>query len=451
MSAAFSMSRSGRAFSLIEVLIGVLILALGLLGLGAVIPVVVREQRAASDATLGVAVANSAQQYLTSLDGTDPQSSSVRLSIWDQFLYNRNWGYTNGGNSLRPEYYLWDLSPRLVFSNYWYPVGAQSTAPVLDRVKVDNMQYTFDPVSGAMTWSVDSYTRQHRASATRGQWLPVLSTDPARRSYTKIALSDRLWPSPQVRVQETITPGRDSYRPQFVWDFVARRVPPTTIDAVPSITTPAQLQVAVFVRRLDLNITLPPTPRPPNTMPVGKEYTLFAALGQDSLPAEQQLDRTAWRVPVADDAELLPTRAGIDSRSATTPLRYSTIKSATADIADTTKYPARDVLLITYNQQGANKPAILRLLSQPGQKLVDNLGNIYTVRGVPDPDVPPAQNQIEVVVDPPVAPSVLSPTDPIAMENQLNSNVIRQVLFTTQIPAAVRVFTISRPVIPASN
>ena len=55
-----------RAFTLVEVLMGILILALALLGIGAVIPVVVRTQKAATDATHGVSVANAAESLLAS-------------------------------------------------------------------------------------------------------------------------------------------------------------------------------------------------------------------------------------------------------------------------------------------------------------------------------------------------------------------------------------------------
>src|SRR5690606_22911144 len=60
------------------------------------------------------------------------------------------------------------------------------------------------------------------------------------------------------------------------------------------------------------------------------------------------------------------------------------------------------------------------LWSRPGQMLVDNLGNIYRVLRQ-DPD-----NPSRVVIDPPVA--------------EISMNRVTQVVYTPQIPAAVKVF-----------
>jgi|GEM_PF-1707626 len=59
-------ARVARAFSLVEVLIAVLVLSLGLLGLGAVFPMVMREQRLATETNLGISAGNAIEQMLFS-------------------------------------------------------------------------------------------------------------------------------------------------------------------------------------------------------------------------------------------------------------------------------------------------------------------------------------------------------------------------------------------------
>lgn len=56
----------GPAFSLVEVLVAVLVLALGLLGLGAVFPTVLRQQRIATQTTMGISAQNTIAPILAS-------------------------------------------------------------------------------------------------------------------------------------------------------------------------------------------------------------------------------------------------------------------------------------------------------------------------------------------------------------------------------------------------
>ncbi len=60
------------AFSLVEVLIAILVLSLGLLGLGAVFPTILRQQRLATQTTLGLTAQNAAGPILGSNDNFRP-------------------------------------------------------------------------------------------------------------------------------------------------------------------------------------------------------------------------------------------------------------------------------------------------------------------------------------------------------------------------------------------
>ncbi len=77
---------ASRAFSLVEILIAILILGLGLLGLGAVFPAVIAQQRGAVEKTQGAAVAASAAATVsTNSAKTCPARSPRKLENATRF------------------------------------------------------------------------------------------------------------------------------------------------------------------------------------------------------------------------------------------------------------------------------------------------------------------------------------------------------------------------------
>lgn len=194
--------RSG--FSLIEVLISIVVLALGLLGLAAVFPVVIHQQRTASDAVQGVSLERSVTDYLRgnfALNNRPAAGANLATPAnrrgWTVLLAEQTW-------SNKGEWYIPDLS-------------AAPNAAVGMRV---------DPVLGDLVLGE--------------------GTGP----FIRVPLGERLTPSAYSSASD----------PRFVWDMTARRVrggaDATLSPGDASRWADDSVQVTVFVRRVDSAIRL---------------------------------------------------------------------------------------------------------------------------------------------------------------------------------------------------
>jgi len=190
-------------FTLIEVLIAILILGLGLLGLGAVFPAVIAQQRNAVGVVEGESVASMAEAIVTSspeiIDFTpwfDPSS-------------------TFGKDSSNTDTFEWIVGPLQPYNDYLQRSGFVN----------DNGGPSFDG-------SQDGYWYPNLDLASNG-----LDTPPTTAADLVKALSvaDRLIPQPYS--------GKD---PKYVWDLVARREPSSN-----------RPQLAIFIRQVDQRIRVP--------------------------------------------------------------------------------------------------------------------------------------------------------------------------------------------------
>jgi prepilin-type N-terminal cleavage/methylation domain-containing protein len=230
----------------------------------------------------------------------------------------------------------------------------------------------------------------------------------------RISLGDRLYPLDDAGVSE----------PKLVWDAAFRRLVPRgagTLDAAGSDA----VQVAIFVRRVD------PRLRAPQGVPI------FRAIQDASLTAAQR----RWPVSASLTASSLgePSLDGRVVGEEGTNLVYSQIMPVEVEFAGYQAGPRvvrPDLLRLTRvlgTFQGMDLERAFELMSQPGQQIVDNFGNIYSVLG-PEPEgsgVGP--NTVRI-----------SPPVPEGVRTTVNGNpaTLYQVLMTPQVPAAVRVFTV---------
>ncbi|CAN5718978.1 hypothetical protein BH11PLA1_BH11PLA1_11520 [soil metagenome] len=347
-----------RAFSLIEVLMATLVLGLGLLGLGAVLPVIVRQQSVSVDGTVGGSAMQSAVRYIEG-------NKDLSADRWKNFvLYYRD---SPAQETMRQQTWIVPFVEPTLSWTALFPRAIELVAP---------------------TGTINANTRLTMNESTDFQY---------------ISLSDRLYPTEA---------GGDS-GPQFVWDLAARRD-----------FQGGGVQLAVFLRRVDAGVDRGVT---------GSVYNVL--LNSTS---------AAYRRPVNVDTAGRPT---LDARAPG--VRYSSILTANVSSLIENGVIRRDRLVVNdVIDRNANGDLQLmdialgiQLAAQPGQKLVDNLGNIYTVEGLDDSYA----NSRVLRLSSSVPLSATFFDDPALAPEDTRDNtrprraVISQVVFTPQIPVAVEI------------
>ncbi len=416
-----------RAFTLIEVLIAVLVLALGVLGLAAVFSVGIPQQRIAGEQLMGLNTLQSAKAVLL----RDRRLNDPHSPIDPAQMQERGW-YGLQQKVADDPGQLFDPGET------WSPVG-EWILPA-DQAGEDGMIF-LDPIADGGDPDAGEVVIE---SATGLSQLAV-----------RIPVSERLVPAPY-------TPGTE---PQYVWDFVARRVPTGALDPATGLrapTTKDPIEIAVFVRRIDPGIQVPLKERADadDRVRLGRRLRLsdlltmnaaqIAGDGGGQIPAPLRV------VPVSVDPDTSePRRDGRTLGSSGTQLgryatpiglgvgdtgkRYPTLNRGPGDGGRRDVIPRDRIPLVPggASSEDANR---LRLGSQVGQTLIDRFGNVYRIVGV-DNELSEETGVRFVIVEPSVPDDLNTPLD---FRYPNRSDLDGQVFITTpQTPVAVEVFRVT--------
>ena len=447
------------AFTLVEVLMAVLILGIGLLGLGAVLPAVVKQQQASTESIMGTVAMNAAQASLrvgrqgrnevqrikveVLLDPTTraiPADASFRLSfpgsgdtpeipvaslaanpqaiedalttlaglVGDAATPERTFrvsGSSTVNNTTLAATITYDVEfigrmggarVELLEARGAGGVTATVNRVVAGEPALDSTFWTalakIDPTTSGLThgsglaaqllpddagWLVPDV--ETRSGTTRERGAVLLGVNAAGATYfpadrsLSIPLGERLQPSESA--------GGGAAVPQYVWDMAVRRMGPRRtgndpfgVAYGPGNQPPehTKVQSVVFLRRVDGRLSAP------------ANSTVFQALLARAGPAAD----LRWPVSFNTSTEAPANDGLVSGRTYSPPIAwtvdYDPARLGPEGLAN------RDLIEVggpgsPFNQVPAgatiSRDAVFQMLAKPGQLLVDNLGNVYTVRG----------------------------------------------------------------------
>ena len=428
-----------RGFSLIEVLIAVLVLGVGLLGLASVFPVVITQQRDASDVIRGGAASTAIRAQiranpdiigeLLSQDGYadadeldqdgdrspnevpgDGADTNPDIADGQEPIFGMDPGFSAFGAG--------ELNPG-------GPDGTGRSSPLT------GFSYLWE---ADWNWSLeaDEGSGDRRAIGIGAGLLVayredggVRFRDPVERALAGVnndqpdlPVTARLYPRPY-----SATGGGSSDGPQFVWDFVPRRMPS------------GDVQVVVFVRRISTGIR------------VGSGRTLSDVLS----------DTTNRVFPVSRDPDTgLVTTDGSGE--------YAVPLSAVAEPIPLDDYLARPEARASFDpgndvlrdgvrvRTSGGQPQVgtgtrfedIEPIAAVGQRFVDNLGVVRTVVEVLSAE--PGADFIDVRVEPEFVRNAVFPTfvdaqqqanGVFALNEAARIGKLRQIVYTPQVPIDV--------------
>lgn len=245
MSMRLRQPATAPGFTLVEVLLGIIILAIGLLGLAAVFPLVVKQQREAQDTVVGVSAANAAESFMRT------QHGYFNPAVQDVVGLNAPSGKSGWG----------------ALSKALYNTAVQN------KDEKHGLVNWSDVFKQGGTFKTAIYGASAESSAGNVKGALYIGSDQGSQYDVVIKPFERLLPAPTATVN-----------PLFVWDIAPMLATPIDPNNTIANPPPMPLRITVFIRRIDGAIRLPYDQETKTTMRLGDAVAagLVLPLGADN-------------------------------------------------------------------------------------------------------------------------------------------------------------------------